>query len=115
VAESALSARLEATALLTVMSFQKENEFNEKFNKEKSLKGKGSVSFFFFSGPFPLICCLPSLPRESIRILKPGDFFIFGDPQEADGTDRKALKPILDRTHLPNMGSIHLYFELCKK
>lgn len=46
---------------------------------------------------------------EVARVLKPGGAFVFTDPMAADDCDGAALKPILDRLHLENMGSPGFY------
>lgn len=47
--------------------------------------------------------------QEVTRVLKPRGEFVFTDPMAADGCDRAALKPILDRLHLDTMGSPGFY------
>ncbi len=47
--------------------------------------------------------------QEIIRVLKPRGEMVFTDPMAADGCDRQALRPILDRLHLESMGSPAFY------
>lgn len=47
--------------------------------------------------------------KEVDRVLKPGGVFIFTDPMQQDGVDPKVLAPVLDRIHLPSMGSVSKY------
>ncbi|WP_040406442.1 class I SAM-dependent methyltransferase [Amycolatopsis nigrescens] len=47
--------------------------------------------------------------QEVARVLKPRGEFVFTDPMAADGSDRSALRPILDRLHLESMGSPGFY------
>lgn len=54
--------------------------------------------------------------REVARVLKPGGHFIFTDPMQADQVDDpQALKPIYERIHLPDLGSVAFYRETAKK
>lgn len=49
---------------------------------------------------------------EVARVLKPGGLFVFHDPMQADGlVDTRALRPIYDRIHLPDLASIGFYRE----
>lgn len=50
--------------------------------------------------------------REVARVLRPGGRFVFTDPMQAEGVSRTALRPILDRIHLEDMGSFALYRDL---
>jgi sarcosine/dimethylglycine N-methyltransferase len=64
-----------------------------------------SQDAFLHSGNRALVC------REAHRVLKPGGYFVFTDPMQADDTPRDALKPVLDRLHLDSMGSPGFYRE----
>ncbi len=47
--------------------------------------------------------------QEIVRVLKPRGEIVFTDPMAADGADKSALRPILDRLHLESMGSPAFY------
>ena len=47
--------------------------------------------------------------QEAARLLKPGGVFVLTDPMAADGIDTTSLRAILDRIHLPDMGSPDRY------
>ncbi len=48
--------------------------------------------------------------EEVTRVLKPGGDFIFTDPMQADDlSDTRALQPIYDRIHLPDLASFGFY------
>lgn len=47
--------------------------------------------------------------EEVDRVLKPGGGFIFTDPMQADDADPATLQPVLERIHLPSMGSVAKY------
>jgi sarcosine/dimethylglycine N-methyltransferase len=47
--------------------------------------------------------------REVDRVLRPGGEFIFTDPMQQPDATAAELKPVLERIHLPSMGSIALY------
>ncbi len=53
--------------------------------------------------------------QEADRILKPGGEFVFTDPMQADDCPEGVLQPVLDRIHLPSLGSIGFYREQAKK
>lgn len=42
---------------------------------------------------------------EAARVLRPGGELVFTDPMGADGTAVEDLVPVLDRLHLPSLGS----------
>lgn len=42
---------------------------------------------------------------EAARVLRPGGELLFTDPMSADGTAVEDLVPVLDRLHLPSLGS----------
>ena len=48
---------------------------------------------------------------EAFRVLKPGGYFIFTDPMQADSCPEGVLQPILDRIHLNSLGSPGYYRE----
>lgn len=47
--------------------------------------------------------------READRVLKPGGTIVFTDPMKADDCPDGVLQPILDRIHLPDLGSPGFY------
>lgn len=51
----------------------------------------------------------PKIFAEASRVLKPGGHLIFTDPMQADECDPAVLKPILERIHLKEMGSVKKY------
>lgn len=53
--------------------------------------------------------------REAVRVLKPGGEFVFTDPMQSDTCDVSRLQPILDRIHLPSLGSPGFYRETAAK
>lgn len=56
----------------------------------------------------------PKVFKEIKRVLKPGGYFIFTDPMQADGVSKKELQPILDRINLDEMGSIKRYLKMAQ-
>lgn len=48
---------------------------------------------------------------EAFRVLKPGGYFVFTDPMQADSCPDGVLQPILDRIHLNSLGSPGYYRE----
>jgi len=49
--------------------------------------------------------------EEVHRVLKPGGYFIFTDPMQADNADPEALQPVYDRLQLNSLGSMRFYRE----
>jgi len=47
--------------------------------------------------------------EETDRVLRPGAEIIFTDPMQREGVDQQTLQPVLDRIHLPSLGSIEKY------
>jgi sarcosine/dimethylglycine N-methyltransferase len=47
--------------------------------------------------------------REVVRVLKPGGYFVFTDPMQADDCPGDVLQPILDRIHLDSLASPRFY------
>ncbi|EMB18027.1 methyltransferase domain-containing protein [Rhodopirellula europaea] len=47
--------------------------------------------------------------REVNRVLRPGGQFVFTDPMRADDCPAEALTAILERIHLPDLGSTEFY------
>jgi sarcosine/dimethylglycine N-methyltransferase len=52
---------------------------------------------------------------EAFRVLKPGGYFIFTDPMQADDCPAGVLQPILDRIHLSSLGSPGFYRTVAEK
>jgi sarcosine/dimethylglycine N-methyltransferase len=46
---------------------------------------------------------------EVWRVLKPGGYFVFTDPMQADDADPKSLQPVYDRLQLSSLGSLRFY------
>lgn len=49
--------------------------------------------------------------EEVYRVLKPGGYFIFTDPMQADDADPAVLQPVYDRLQLNSLGSMRFYRE----
>ncbi|HKJ94660.1 MAG TPA: methyltransferase domain-containing protein [Gammaproteobacteria bacterium] len=49
--------------------------------------------------------------EEAVRVLKPGGYFVFTDPMQADDCPEGVLEPILARIHLESLGSPGFYRE----
>ena len=102
-----------------------ENERNRALTREAGLEDKITIvdgsfdSVPFESGRFDLAwsqdAILHAPDRRAVldevaRVLKPGGAFIFTDPMQADALDnRRALQPIYDRIHLPDLASFGFY------
>lgn len=52
---------------------------------------------------------------EAFRVLKPGGYFVFTDPMQADDCPQGVLQPILDRIHLCSLGSPGFYRQVGEK
>ncbi|PTN12240.1 class I SAM-dependent methyltransferase [Nitrosomonas aestuarii] len=51
---------------------------------------------------------------EAFRVLKPGGYFVFTDPMQADNCPQGVLQPILDRIHLSSLGSPKFYRQVAE-
>jgi sarcosine/dimethylglycine N-methyltransferase len=52
----------------------------------------------------------PRVLAEAVRVMKPGAELIFTDPMQADVIDNpETLRPIYERIHLPDLGSVAFY------
>jgi len=106
-----------------------QNERNRALNREQGLDDKVKVRHGSFEsvpyedGTFDVVWSQDSflhsgnreqVMRECWRVLKPGGHLIFTDPMEIEGADRATLKPVYDRIHLENLGSIDFYRRVCK-
>jgi len=114
------------SALVTCLNLSKvENARNEQMTADQNLAHKITVQHGSFDdvpadrGEFDIVWSQDAILHapdrlkvldEVARVLKPGGQFIFTDPMQADGlTDTAALQPILERIHLPSLGSIEFY------
>jgi SAM-dependent methyltransferase len=103
-----------------------ENERNRAFNKEAGVEDKIKVVDGRFEeipgddASFDAIwsqdAILHSGDRVRVleevdRVLKPGGKFVFTDPMQADGCHNGVLDPILERIHLPDLGSPKFYID----
>ena len=52
--------------------------------------------------------------QEADRVMKNGAQFVFTDPMRSDSTEVEALRPILDRIHLSDLGSPGFYQQIAK-
>lgn len=109
----------------------KENERNRALSAKQGLADRVEIVHGSFEDiPFPDAsfdivwsqdAILHSGARERVigevaRVLNPGGHFIFTDPMQADDADdAAALKPIYERIHLPDLGSIGFYRETARK
>jgi glycine/sarcosine/dimethylglycine N-methyltransferase len=48
---------------------------------------------------------------EAFRVLKPGGYFVFTDPMQANDCPQGVLQPIYDRIHLSSLGSPEFYHQ----
>jgi SAM-dependent methyltransferase len=103
-----------------------ENERNRAMTREQGLADRIDVidgafeSMPFDDASFDLVWCqdaiLHSGDRAGVlgevdRVLKPGGRFVFTDPMRTDDADPGELGAILDRIHLPDLGSPGFYLE----
>lgn len=103
-----------------------ENERNRAMTREQGLDDKIDVidgafeSMPFDDGAFDLIWCQDAILhsgdrdgvlREVDRVLKPGGRFVFTDPMRTNDADPADLGAILERIHLPDLGSPGFYLE----
>lgn len=52
---------------------------------------------------------------EALRVLKPGGYFVFTDPCQADDVPEGVLQPVYDRLQLSNLASFRFYRETAEK
>lgn len=101
-----------------------ENERNRQMNAEQGLDGRiDVVDGAFESIPtgdasVDLVWCQDAILhsgdrakvlKEVDRILKPGGAFVFTDPMRTDEADVSRLSAILERIHLPDLGTPGFY------
>ena len=53
--------------------------------------------------------------QEVDRVMKDGSQFVFTDPMRSDATEVEALRPILERIHLSDLGSPGFYTRVAKE
>ncbi len=103
-----------------------ENERNRTMTREQGLGDKIEVidgafeSMPFGDASFDLVWCQDAILhsgdrvgvlREVDRVLKPGGRFVFTDPMRTDEADPSDLGAILERIHLPDLGSPGFYLQ----
>lgn len=110
------------------------SQVQNKRNREMSIEaGLGSrisvIDGNFESIPirdqqFDLVWCQDALLHSSQkdrvfaevdRVLRPGGEFLFTDPMQQLGVDRRQLRPVLERIHLDCMGTVEGYEELANQ
>lgn len=107
-----------------------ENERNEEMNKSAGLDhlinvyGGNFEALPFGGNTYDIVWCQDSILHsgqkekvfeEVVRVLKKGGDFIFTDPMQADDAKTEDLKPVLERIHLKEMGSVRKYKEIAGK
>ena len=107
-----------------------ENQRDRQMNREQGLDHLIDVHDASFDDlPFPdetfdVVWCQDSIlhsddrekvVREANRVLKSGGHFIFTDPMQTDDCPEGVLQPILDRIHLPSLGSPGFYKEVAER
>lgn len=103
-----------------------ENERDRQMNRDQGLDHLIDVYDASFDNTpfeaeiFDIVWCQDSILhaddraavlREVDRILKPGGEFVFTDPMQTDNCPEGVLDPILNRIHLPSLGSPGFYRE----
>jgi len=103
---------------------QVQNKRNLEMNSQQQVLGRINVIDGSFeeipleNNQFDLVwsqdAILHSGHREKVmseinRVLKPGGYFIFTDPMQADDCPKEVLKPVLERIHLDSLGSFKFY------
>ena len=103
-----------------------ENERNRTMTREQGLGDKIEVidgafeSMPFGDASFDLVWCQDAILhsgdrvgvlREVDRVLKPGGRFVFTDPMRTDEADPSDLGAILERIHLPDLGTPGFYLQ----
>jgi len=101
-----------------------ENERDRQMNREQGLEDRINVvdgnfeDLPYAEASFDVVwsqdAILHSGDRERVftevdRVLKPGGVFILTDPLQREDADKTALKPVYDRIHLDNLGSLEAY------
>ncbi|NBC82363.1 MAG: methyltransferase domain-containing protein [Bacteroidetes bacterium] len=106
-----------------------ENKRNIEKNKEAGLNHLINVyngnfeELPFKNESYDIVWCQDSILHsgekevvfaEAFRVLKKDGEFIFTDPMQADDTQTEILKPVLERIHLKEMGSVKKYKSFVK-
>jgi len=106
-----------------------QNRRNRQMNLEQGLDSLIDVvdgsfeSLPFEDASFEMAWCQDSILhssnrelvfREIDRVLKPGGEFVMTDPMQRPGADPEALKPVLERIHLPSLGDVETYRQRAK-
>lgn len=107
-----------------------ENERDRKMNAEQGLDHLVTVVDGSFhdipsaNESFDLVWCQDSILHigdrrkvlaEVFRVLRPGGEFVLTDPMQTDDCPDGVLDPILDRIHLPSMGSPGFYLRTAEE
>jgi sarcosine/dimethylglycine N-methyltransferase len=109
-----------------------QNDRDRQMNKEQGLdhlidvEGGNFEDLPFADASYDVVWCQDSILhsanrkavlKEAYRLLKPGGEFIFTDPMKGDDVsdDDPKLQPVLNRIHLPSMGSFSFYRQACKE
>jgi sarcosine/dimethylglycine N-methyltransferase len=124
-AGSARKIATHAGCRVTALNLSKvQNRRAREINRQQGLADRIDVvdgSFEelpFDDGAFDVVWCqdsiLHSADRERVfrevgRVLDAGGEFVFTDPMQKRDAPEESLKPVLDRIHLPSMGSIETY------
>lgn len=108
---------------------EKENERDRQKNKEQGLEHLVEVydgsfeSLPFADASYDVVwsqdAILHSPARAQVlaevaRVLRPGGYFVFTDPMQADDCPADVLQPIYDRIHLSSLGSPSFYRQTAK-
>jgi sarcosine/dimethylglycine N-methyltransferase len=107
-----------------------QNERNRKLNQEQGVADKIDVYDGDFEAlpmsdaSYDVVWCQDSILHssnrekvleEAYRVLKPGGEFIFTDPMQSDDCNPEEIQPVLDRIHLPSMGSVGFYRQVASR
>jgi sarcosine/dimethylglycine N-methyltransferase len=107
-----------------------QNQRNDQLTKEQGLASLIDIHWGNFeelpfdNASFDQVWCQDSIlhsgKRRTVfaevdRVLKPGGGFLFTDPMQREGADPELLKPVLERIHLPSMGSVEKYREFARE
>ncbi len=117
-------ARETGANVICVNISETQNALNRTKNEDQGLAGKvsvlhgsfddlpaadASVDVVWSQDAFLHGADRAKIIEEAARVLKPGGELIFTDPMQADDAPEDKLQPVLDRIHLPSMGSVAFY------